>query len=70
MWYDLKKGNFYVTGLALPPDYLATRTLTDLQQPPTTLTNSDFPFSVDGKYVINCNINSNIIVIKTTNLMS
>ncbi|XP_075231625.1 transcriptional activator cubitus interruptus isoform X2 [Lycorma delicatula] len=35
-------------GLALPPDYLATRTLTDLQQPPTTLTNSDFPFSVDG----------------------
>ncbi|RZF46674.1 hypothetical protein LSTR_LSTR002537 [Laodelphax striatellus] len=35
-------------GLALPPDYLTTRTLSDLQQPPAPLTNSEFAFSLNG----------------------
>lgn len=37
-----------IHGLGLHGDYLSSRTLTDLQQPPSTLASSDFPFSVDG----------------------
>lgn len=37
-------------GLGLPGDYLTPRgcTLTDLQQPPSTLTSSELPFPLDG----------------------
>ncbi|XP_067015349.2 transcriptional activator cubitus interruptus [Anabrus simplex] len=37
-----------IHGLGLPPDYLTSRALTDLQPPPSTVGSSEFPFSIDG----------------------
>ncbi|XP_039290487.1 transcriptional activator cubitus interruptus isoform X2 [Nilaparvata lugens] len=45
-------------GLALPPDYLTTRTLSDLQQPPPPLTSSEFPFSLNGSRLASPRSNS------------
>lgn len=51
MYFDFFNINLIiVSGLGLHSDYLSSRTLTDLQQPPSTLASSDFPFSVDGEY--------------------
>ena len=42
------------TGLGLPPDYLGSRALTELQPPPSTIGSSEFPFSIDGEYLTVC----------------
>jgi hypothetical protein len=41
---------YLCTGLGLPPDYLGSRALTELQPPPSTIGSSEFPFSIDGEY--------------------
>nr|CAD7258275.1 unnamed protein product [Timema shepardi] len=35
-------------GLVLPPDYLTSRALAELQPPTSTIGSSEFPFSIDG----------------------
>jgi len=41
---------YLCTGLGLPPEYLGSRALTELQPPPSTIGSSEFPFSIDGEY--------------------
>ncbi|KAJ9580705.1 hypothetical protein L9F63_024115, partial [Diploptera punctata] len=36
------------SSLGLPPDYLSSRALTELQPPPSTIGSSEFPFSIDA----------------------
>ena len=45
---------YLCTGLGLPPDYLGSRALTELQPPPSTIGSSEFPFSIDGEYLTVC----------------
>ncbi|XP_021919808.1 transcriptional activator cubitus interruptus isoform X3 [Zootermopsis nevadensis] len=37
-----------IHGLGLPPDYLGSRALTELQPPASTIGSSEFPFSIDA----------------------
>jgi hypothetical protein len=48
--YFLMTHIYLCTGLGLPPDYLGSRALTELQPPPSTIGSSEFPFSIDGEY--------------------
>ena len=45
---------YLCAGLGLPPDYLGSRALTELQPPPSTIGSSEFPFSIDGEYLVVC----------------
>lgn len=41
---------YILTGLGLSAEYLSARTLPDLQQPPSTLTSTEFLLGADGEF--------------------